>query len=240
MNELNTTLIVETPAVTVRSIAVSEMSNNVYLLTNRATGDQVLIDAADDFEAIKTFAAEARQADRFVDAGPAAKPADEGTAVRAIITTHSHWDHIRALPEAVEAWNPATYCGAPDAAAIAEQEGVEVEDHLAGGERLTLAGIELEVIALRGHTPGSIALALRVPAGADAGERVLLFTGDSLFPGGVGKTWSPEDFKQLFADVSERIFDRFGDDTVVLPGHGDSTTLGKERPQLPEWEARGW
>ena len=109
-----------------------------------------------------------------------------------------------------------------------------------GGEHLTLAGIELEVIALRGHTPGSIALALRVPEGADAGERVLLFTGDSLFPGGVGKTKSPQDFEQLFADVSERLFGRFDDNTLVLPGHGDSSTLGKERPHLAKWKERGW
>ncbi|WP_421084018.1 MBL fold metallo-hydrolase [Rothia nasimurium] len=218
------------------------MSNNVYLLTNRATGDQVLIDAADDFEAIKAFAAEAHQVDKFVDESPAAEPADEGAAVRAIITTHSHWDHIRALPAAVAAWAPTTYCGAPDADSISEQEGVDIEHRLVGGEHLTLAGIDLEVISLRGHTPGSITLVLRLPAGsgADTGEKVLLFTGDSLFPGGVGKTWSPEDFKQLFADVSERIFDRFSDDTLVLPGHGASTTLGKERPHLPEWEARGW
>ncbi|WP_237237186.1 MBL fold metallo-hydrolase [Rothia nasimurium] len=234
MSDLANTLIFESDALTVRSIAVSEMENNVYLLTHRASGGQVLIDAADDFPAISSFAQQAAAAD-----SPATHD-QAGGGVRALVTTHSHWDHIRALPEAVEAWDPVTYCGAPDAEAIAEQEGVEVEERLVGGERLTLAGIELEVIALRGHTPGSIALALRAPEGADAGERVLLFTGDSLFPGGVGKTNSPQDFEQLFADVSERIFDRFGDSTLVLPGHGDSTTLGKERPHLPKWEERGW
>lgn len=237
MSDLTNTLIFESNALTVRSIAVSEMENNVYLLTHRASGGQVLIDAADDFPAINTFAQQTAAAD-----SPAAHDRHDqaGAGVRALVTTHSHWDHIRALPEAVEAWDPATYCGAPDAEAIAKQEGIEVEEHLVGGERLTLAGIELEVIALRGHTPGSIALALRVSEGADAGERVLLFTGDSLFPGGVGKTSSLQDFEQLFADVSERIFGRFDDNTLVLPGHGDSTTLGKERPHLPEWKERGW
>lgn len=234
MSDLANTLIFESDALTVRSIAVSEMENNVYLLTHRASGGQVLIDAADDFPAINTFAQQAAATD-----SPAAHD-QAGAGVRALVTTHSHWDHIRALSDAVEAWDPATYCGAPDAEAIAEQEGVEVEERLVGGERLTLAGIELEVIALRGHTPGSIALALRAPEGADAGERVLLFTGDSLFPGGVGKTNSPQDFEQLFADVSERIFGRFDDRTLVLPGHGDSTTLGRERPHLPEWKERGW
>ena len=234
MSDLANTLIFESDALTVRSIAVSEMENNVYLLTHRASGGQVLIDAADDFPAISAFAQQAATAD-----SPAAHD-QAGAGVRALVTTHSHWDHIRALPDAVEAWDPVTYCGAPDAQAIAEQEGVEVEERLVGGERLTLAGIELEVIALRGHTPGSIALALRVSEGADAGERALLFTGDSLFPGGVGKTNSPQDFEQLFADVSERIFGRFDDSTLVLPGHGDSTTLGRERPHLPEWKERGW
>lgn len=236
MSDLANTLIFESDDLTVRSIAVSDMDNKVYLLTNRSSGEQVLIDAADDFPAIQSFAQQAAAAD-----SPASHD-QPGAGVLALITTHSHWDHIRALPDALEAWDPATYCGAPDAEAIAEQEGVEVEERLVGGERLTLAGIELEVIALRGHTPGSIALALQVPGdeGADTGERVLLFTGDSLFPGGVGKTNSPQDFEQLFADVSERIFDRFGDSTLVLPGHGDSTTLGKERPHLPEWKERGW
>ncbi|WP_326502626.1 MBL fold metallo-hydrolase [Rothia nasimurium] len=234
MSDLANTLIFESDALTVRSIAVSEMENNVYLLTHRASGGQVLIDAADDFPAISTFVQQAAAADS------SAAHDHAGAGVRALVTTHSHWDHIRALPEAVEAWDPVTYCGAPDAEAIAEQEGVEIEERLVGGERLTLAGIELEVIALRGHTPGSIALTLRVSEGADAGERVLLFTGDSLFPGGVGKTNSPQDFEQLFTDVSERIFGRFDDNTLVLPGHGDSTILGKERPQLPKWKERGW
>ena len=228
--------IFESDTLTVRSIAVSEMENNVYLVTNRASGGQVLIDAADDFPAIRTFAQQVVAAD-----SPASLDQPEA-GVLALFTTHSHWDHIRALPDAIEAWDPVSYCGALDAEAITQQEGIEIKECLVGGERLTVAGIELEVIALRGHTPGSIALALRVPAsvGVDVGERVLLFTGDSLFPGGVGKTNSPEDFEQLFADVSERIFDRFDDSALVLPGHGDFTTLGSERPHLPEWKKRGW
>ena len=100
------------------------------------------------------------------------------------------------------------------------------------GKTLTSA---LEAIALRGHTPGSIAFA------TTDGDPVLLFTGDSLFPGGVGNTRNdPQRFEQLFADVSERLFDRFGDDAIVYPGHGAETTLGAERPALPEWRERGW
>ena len=67
-----------------------------------------------------------------------------------------------------------------------------------------------------------------------------LFTGDSLFPGGPGATRTPADFASLMADLTDRVFDRFADDTVVYPGHGLGTTLGVERPHLDEWRARGW
>ena len=93
------------------------------------------------------------------------------------------------------------------------------------------------MIHLRGHTPGSVALALSGPA---AGDSVQLFTGDCLFPGGVGKTWKEGDFEQLLGDVTSRVFDVFADQTVVYPGHGDDTTSGTERPHLGEWRERGW
>jgi glyoxylase-like metal-dependent hydrolase (beta-lactamase superfamily II) len=93
----------------------------------------------------------------------------------------------------------------------------------------------LEVIHLRGHTPGSIALLHR-----DADGRPHLFTGDSLFPGGPGRTTSPEDFTSLMDDLEHKVFSHLDDDCWVYPGHGDDTTLGAERPQLPEWRDRGW
>src|SRR5690606_31617385 len=99
------------------------------------------------------------------------------------------------------------------------------------GDRITCGPILLRVIGLVGHTPGSIALAWQ--------DR-LLFTGDSLFPGGPGKTGSPEDFSSLMADLETKIFDRYADDVAIHPGHGDSTTLGTERPHLTEWRQRGW
>lgn len=98
-----------------------------------------------------------------------------------------------------------------------------------------MGGVGLEVIGLVGHTPGSIAL-----VHAPASGPVQLFTGDSLFPGGVGRTWAASDFDTLLGDVTRLLFDRFDDDTVVWPGHGLPTTLGAERPQLAEWRARGW
>lgn len=71
-------------------------------------------------------------------------------------------------------------------------------------------------------------------------QRLMQVTSDPLFPGGVGKTWEPGGFEELLADVSGRLFDVYGDDTVVYPGHGDDTTLGAERPHLQEWRQRGW
>jgi glyoxylase-like metal-dependent hydrolase (beta-lactamase superfamily II) len=108
---------------------------------------------------------------------------------------------------------------------------------LTGGDTIQIGELTFDVIHLRGHTPGSVALALD---GTATGGVTQLFTGDCLFPGGVGKTWQPGDFEQLISDVTTRVFDRFGDDTVVYPGHGDDTTLGAERPHLAEWRERGW
>ena len=210
--------------VSLRSIAVSELSNNVYLLTSATTGRQVIIDAADDVEAIEAL----------VEAG--AKDGPAGAAhVTDVLTTHRHWDHVRALKPIAERYDARTVAGANDAEAITEESGQPIDHPVAHGETLSFDGFSLEVIELRGHTPGSVAYVLR-----DSGGEVVIFSGDSLFPGGPGKTWSSEDFASLMDDLEERIFDVFDDAVHVLPGHGDPTTLGAERPQIPEWRARGW
>ena len=107
---------------------------------------------------------------------------------------------------------------------------------LANGDTVKIGELSFDVIHLQGHTPGSVALALD---GADD-DATHLFTGDCLFPGGVGKTWKDGDFEQLLGDVTSRVFNVYGDSTVVYPGHGDDTTLGAERPHLGEWKERGW
>jgi glyoxylase-like metal-dependent hydrolase (beta-lactamase superfamily II) len=112
---------------------------------------------------------------------------------------------------------------------------VAVDERLHHGETITVGDASLEIIALRGHTPGSIAVLYRDPDGVPH-----LFTGDSLFPGGVGKTGSPADFTSLLDDVSARIFDVLPDDTWFYPGHGNDSTLGAERPHLAGWRERGW
>jgi len=103
------------------------------------------------------------------------------------------------------------------------------------GDTVAFGDEHLDVVGLVGHTPGSIVLAYRGPEGPTH-----LFTGDSLFPGGPGKTWSPEDFTSLMDDLEAKVFAVYDDETVVHPGHGDGTTLGAERPHLAEWRARGW
>src|SRR5699024_6004153 len=141
-----------------------------------------------------------------------------------LITTHEHWDHIRALPEIVQRTQVPTSAGAPDAQAIESATGVAAKVHLRHGDKAQFPGIELDVIALLGHTPGSVAL-VYVPNGD---EPTVIFYGDSLFPGGVGNTWNDaERFETLINDVADRVFAVYDDDTVVLLGHGGYTILGE-------------
>jgi glyoxylase-like metal-dependent hydrolase (beta-lactamase superfamily II) len=126
--------------------------------------------------------------------------------------------------------------GSADAAAITEQTDVAVDDQVADGDTIEFGDVRLQVIHVVGHTPGSIALLYDDPDGTPH-----LFTGDSLFPGGVGNTFGDGDaFESLISDVSTKIFDRLPDETWFYPGHGNDSTLGAERPHLEEWRKRGW
>ena len=139
-----------------------------------------------------------------------------------------------------------TYAHDADADAI----DVPTRHRLHDEKSITVGDVTLGVIHLVGHNPGSLVLTFNDPQGHTPGSLVLtfndpqghthLFTGDCLFPGGVGRTWSPEDFETLYRGVVEKIFDRYDDDTWIYPGHGDDTTLGRERPSLDEWWERGW
>jgi len=131
----------------------------------------------------------------------------------------------------------AEVTGAPTAAHSLDAEPLPVTPDriLADDDTITIGDLTFDVIHLQGHTEGSVALALKSPDGVTH-----LFTGDCLFPGGVGKTWQPGDFERLLGDVSTKVFDVYDDRTVVYPGHGDDTTLGAERPHLGEWRERGW
>ena len=155
-----------------------------------------------------------------------------GGRLDAVVTTHQHWDHVRALADVVAATGARTIAGAEDADALP----VLVDERVRQGDTVTFGEIFLDVIHLRGHTPGSIALAY-----ADPGGRTHLWTGDSLFPGGVGNTKNPgQSFASLIEDVTTRVFDAYDDETWFYPGHGNDSTLGAERPHLQEWRDRGW
>lgn len=217
-------LLHDLPQVTVRTRAVSAMNNNVFVLTSKTSGQQVLIDAADEPDAIMELLESA--------AGDTPCPLN----LSCIITTHQHWDHIRALAEISERTQTPTAAGVSDAEAITEATGITPKVLLNHGDTAQFDGLSFDVIGLRGHTPGSVALAYQ-----ELDHPTVIFSGDSLFPGGVGNTQDdPERFASLINDVETRLFDVYDDDTFIHPGHGDSTTLGAERPSLPEWRERGW
>jgi glyoxylase-like metal-dependent hydrolase (beta-lactamase superfamily II) len=195
----------------ITKVSVGPMDNNAYLLRDRATGEQLLIDAAND-------------ADRLLEVVGDDQP------LVTVVTTHRHGDHWQALKQVVDHTRAASLAGRPDAGELP----VPTEP-LDDGDTVTVGDAALEVIHLVGHTPGAIALLYRDPAGHPH-----LFTGDSLFPGGPGKTTTPRDFDSLLTDLERKVFNRLPDSTWVYPGHGDDTTLGAERPHLGEWRARGW
>jgi glyoxylase-like metal-dependent hydrolase (beta-lactamase superfamily II) len=193
-----------------------QMSNNCYVLRCRATDEQVLIDAADDAPALLQLLG------------------DDGATK--VITTHQHWDHHRALKDVASTTGAVVVAGVDDAAAITAQTDVPVDDKVTDGDTIEVGDARLEVIHLVGHTPGSIALLYDDPDGTPH-----LFTGDSLFPGGVGNTFGDEGaFKSLIHDVSTKLFDRLPDETWFYPGHGNDSQLGVERPHLANWRERGW
>jgi glyoxylase-like metal-dependent hydrolase (beta-lactamase superfamily II) len=210
--------------VTVRSVSVSDMSNNIYLVTSKGDGLQLLIDAADDAPAI----------DRLVES--ASSDSKVATKLEGIATTHQHWDHIRALHEYVESSGAKTFAGAEDVDGIAAGANVAIDVPLTHGDTVPVGTSVLECVHLRGHTPGSIAYVLR-----DSGGTTVIFSGDSLFPGGVGNTQNDaQRFTSLMDDVTTRLFEQYPDESLVLPGHGATTTLGAERPNLEAWRVRGW
>ncbi|MBD8077718.1 MBL fold metallo-hydrolase [Cellulosimicrobium arenosum] len=215
--------------VEIRKLAVGPLSNNAYVLTCRRSGDRLLVDAA-------------AEPDRLLDLERHA-PGDGALTV--VVTTHAHRDHVGALADVVARTGAQAAVGVQDAPAVEAATGVRADRNLRHGDVVHVGAVVLEVIALRGHTPGSVALAYREPGTATGpyavADRVHLFTGDSLFPGGVGNTdRDPVRFARLLDDVVDRVFRRFGDDTWVYPGHGDDTTLGAERPHVDAWRARGW
>ncbi len=197
---------------TIIKASVGPMDNNAYLVTCTETGSTVLIDAANDSERLM----------QLID--------ENAPELSVIVTTHRHPDHWQSLEDVVAGFASPTAASPVDGPELP----VKPDRTLAHGDSLSVGKLTFTVIELRGHTPGSIALAL------DLDGTTHLFTGDSLFPGGPGKTSGAEDFESLMTDLEQRVFGVYDDATVVYPGHGADTTLGTERPKLKEWRERGW
>jgi glyoxylase-like metal-dependent hydrolase (beta-lactamase superfamily II) len=205
---------------TLTKVAVDpQMSNNCYVLHCSDTDEVVLVDAAAEPERLLELIGD--------------------RSLTSIVTTHQHWDHHRGLA-AVKAAHPGAVvvAGAPDADAIEEQTGVTVDRRVGEGDTVAVGTCDLAVVPVAGHTPGSICLVLDDDEVAPAPH---LFTGDCLFPGGVGATFGDAAaFAQLIDEVEEKLFGRLPDDTWFYPGHGNDGVLGDERPHLGEWRDRGW
>ena len=191
----------------VHQIVVGPMDNNVYILRCRRSGDAMLIDAANEHEALL---------DICRDLG-----------VNQVVETHGHWDHIQAVPAVRDAGISVAVTSA-DAKMLPSYDLILDDD-----EVITVGDLRVHTLATPGHTPGSICFAVE---GTD-----LLFSGDTLFPGGPGNTsFQGGDFPTIIESIENRIFSKFAPDTRVLPGHGLATTVGNESPHLQEWVDRGW
>jgi glyoxylase-like metal-dependent hydrolase (beta-lactamase superfamily II) len=201
----------ELPGLTITKLSVGPMDNNAYLLESTESGELLLVDAANEADRLLALL--------------------DGRPLAGVVTTHRHADHWQGLAAVVASTGARTYAGKDDVAGIP----VSTDEALDDGAVVPVGSAQLRVVTLVGHTPGSVALVYDDPAG-----HAHLFTGDSLFPGGVGKTSDPANFTSLLDDVEEKLFGRLPDDTWFYPGHGGDSTLGAQRPALGEWRARGW
>ena len=192
----------------VHKLVVGPYDNNVFVVRCRATGEAVLIDAANEHEQLLELC--------------------KRLNVTRVLETHGHWDHIQAVP----ALREAGYEVAVTAADAPMLKNVGYDVFLDDAETIEVGRLRLHAIHNPGHTPGSISFHVE--------GTPLLFTGDTLFPGGPGNTKSAEgDFATIIESIDDRLF-TFPANTIVLPGHGVDTTIGAERPHLKEWVDRGW
>ena len=141
--------------------------------------------------------------------------------------THGHWDHIQAIP-AIRDAGYEVGVASEDATMLPSYDFILEDDSV-----IEVGRLRIRTIHNPGHTPGSMSFHVE--------DTPLLFSGDTLFPGGPGATnFDGGDFETIIQSIEDRMFSRFSPDTVVLPGHGDDTTIGNESPQLQEWVDRGW
>jgi glyoxylase-like metal-dependent hydrolase (beta-lactamase superfamily II) len=147
----------------------------------------------------------------------------EGTQPRYILMTHNHMDHVEALADLKSALNVPLAAHAADADSLP----VKPEQLLKDGDTISFGAIQLNVLHTPGHTPGSLCFL----------TDKYLISGDTIFPGGPGKTWSPAEFKKIVESLSTKIF-TLADDTEVYPGHGDGTVVKKEKQNFEAFSAK--
>ncbi|MDO8392652.1 MAG: MBL fold metallo-hydrolase [Actinomycetota bacterium] len=151
-----------------------------------------------------------------------------GLGVRRVLETHGHWDHIQAVPAIREAGYEVGVSSLD--APMLKEVGYDV--FIDDAEVIEIGRLRLHAIHNPGHTPGSISFKVQ--------DAPILFTGDTLFPGGPGATGNEGgNFEAIIHSLDTKLF-TFPADTIVLPGHGADTTIGDERPHLQEWIERGW
>jgi glyoxylase-like metal-dependent hydrolase (beta-lactamase superfamily II) len=147
--------------------------------------------------------------------------------VRRVLETHGHWDHIQAVPAVRDAGYEVGVTS-QDAGMLPSYDFVLEDESV-----IEIGRLRLHTIFTPGHTPGS--MSFRVEGSP------VVFSGDTLFPGGPGATkFEGGDFSTILRSIEQRLFSPLPADTIVMPGHGDDTTIGQERPHLQEWIDRGW
>ncbi|MCB0977601.1 MAG: MBL fold metallo-hydrolase [Acidimicrobiales bacterium] len=147
--------------------------------------------------------------------------------VRQVLETHGHWDHIQAVPQLRDAGYDV-HVTAEDAAMLPSYDAI-----LADEDVIEVGNLRLHTIHTPGHTPGSMCFRLD--------HAPVLFSGDTLFPGGPGNTsFEGGDFDTIIRSLEDRLFATLSADTIVMPGHGDWTRIGDESPHIQEWIDRGW
>ena len=192
--------------VEITKTVVGPYENNVFVVRCRATGESLLIDAANEHEQLLDLC-------RTLN-------------VRSVVETHGHWDHIQAVTQIRDAGYSVAVTAA-DAAMLPSYDEILEDDTM-----LTVGRLRLHTITTPGHTPGSICFRIE-------GSPVL-FSGDTLFPGGPGATkFEGSSFDGIIESIDRRLF-TLPVDTIVMPGHGLDTTIGTERPALQSWIDRGW
>jgi hydroxyacylglutathione hydrolase len=227
----------------VRMLTVGPIQENAYIVAAAGSGRAVIVDPGDEAERLLATAREL------------------GVEIEAILVTHCHFDHIGAVAEVARATGAPVYCPEIEQPVLADIpswtppgfgpfESYEADHTVAGGERLSLAGLDIEVLFTPGHSPGHVTYAIAAAdagpdkgagaaadgtearVGAEAGERVLL-SGDVLFQGSVGRVDLPGgDWNVLERSIGSLVR-AFPGQTAVYPGHMGVTTLGRELETNP-------